>query len=108
MRPVTLRCPDVRERGGVRAMRVSVRLPASARGAPGASFPPLGIAVNPEFMREGSSLRDFAHPPMTLVGTDDPDTASLLETLYAGVDAPFVRTSVRTAEAVKYVCNAYH
>ncbi len=85
-----------------------VLLPAIARGTAGASFPPLGIAVNPEFMREGSSLRDFAHPPMTLVGTDDPDTASLLETLYAGVDAPFVRTSIRTAEAVKCVCNAFH
>jgi len=59
-------------------------------------------------MREGSSLRDFARPPMTLVGTDDAETASLLETLYSGVDAAFVHTSVRTAETVKYVCNAFH
>ena len=85
-----------------------VLLPAIARGTAGASFPPLGIAVNPEFMREGSSLRDFARPPMTLVGTDDAETASLLETLYSGVDAAFVHTSVRTAETVKYVCNAFH
>jgi GDP-mannose 6-dehydrogenase len=85
-----------------------VLLPAIARGTAAASFAPLGIAVNPEFMREGSSLRDFAHPPFNLVGTDDPETASLLESLYAKVNAPFVSTSVRTAEAVKYACNAFH
>jgi len=59
-------------------------------------------------MREGSSLRDFAHPPFTLVGTDDTETAALLRSLYAPVDAPFVRTGIRTAEMVKYACNAFH
>src|SRR3989454_3864955 len=68
----------------------------------------LRVAVNPEFMREGSSLRDFAHPPFTLVGCDDSETASLLRSLYAGVDAPVVHTEVRTAEMVKYVANAFH
>jgi GDP-mannose 6-dehydrogenase len=66
------------------------------------------IAVNPEFMREGSSLDDFQHPPFILVGCDDPATATVLRRLYAGVDAPFLQTPVRTAEMVKYVCNAYH
>jgi GDP-mannose 6-dehydrogenase len=69
---------------------------------------PLKIAVNPEFMREGSSIEDFDHPPFVLVGCDDPDTAKLLRRLYSGVDAPFHQTSVRTAEMVKYVCNAFH
>jgi GDP-mannose 6-dehydrogenase len=69
---------------------------------------PLRIAVNPEFMREGSSLEDFDHPPFVLVGCDDPDSATLLRQLYAGVGAPFLQTSVRTAEMVKYVCNAFH
>ena len=69
---------------------------------------PLSIAVNPEFMREGSSIEDFDHPPFVLVGTDDPDTAVQLRQLYAGVSAPFLQTSVRTAEMVKYVCNAFH
>jgi GDP-mannose 6-dehydrogenase len=68
----------------------------------------LRVAVNPEFMREGSSLRDFAAPPFTLVGCDDPSTVSLLRELYAGVEAPFVPTSVKTAEMVKYVANAFH
>ena len=68
----------------------------------------LRVAVNPEFMREGSSLRDFAHPPFTLVGSDDAETASVLRALYADVAAPFVHTAVRTAEMVKYVSNAFH
>ena len=66
------------------------------------------LAVNPEFMREGSSLSDFARPPFTLVGCEDTATASLLESLYAGVDAAFARTTIRTAEMVKYAANAFH
>ena len=68
----------------------------------------LHVAVNPEFMREGSSLRDFATPPFTLIGCDDPESGSLLQVLYADVRAPVVRTTVRTAEMVKYVTNAFH
>ncbi|HEY2940899.1 MAG TPA: nucleotide sugar dehydrogenase [Vicinamibacteria bacterium] len=70
--------------------------------------PPLSVAVNPEFMREGSSLEDFARPPLTLVGSADAEAASLLQALYAGVEAPFVHTTVRTAEMAKYVANAFH
>jgi GDP-mannose 6-dehydrogenase len=66
------------------------------------------VAVNPEFMREGSSLNDFARPPLTLVGCGDPSTASLLRLLYESVQGPFVHTSIRTAEMVKYAANAFH
>src|SRR6476659_2512922 len=59
-------------------------------------------------MREGSSLQDFEHPPFVLVGCAEAQTAAVLRSLYAGVDAPFVQTTVRTAEMVKYVCNAFH
>ena len=83
----------------------TVLIPALARTGASRSF---AVAVNPEFMREGSSLRDFAQPPLTLVGCNDPGTASLVRALYAGVDAPFVHTSVRTAEMAKYVSNAFH
>jgi len=69
---------------------------------------PLHIAVNPEFMREGSSIEDFDRPPFVLVGCDDPHVATQLRQLYAGVTAPFLQTTVRTAEMVKYVCNAFH
>jgi len=66
------------------------------------------IATNPEFMREGTSLLDFARPPMTLVGCADDETAIALREIYAGVVGPFVQTAIRTAELVKYTANAYH
>ncbi len=68
----------------------------------------LRVAVNPEFMREGSSLADFARPPMTLVGCEDEETAAVVRTLYHEVDAPFVQTQVKTAEMAKYIANAFH
>lgn len=82
--------------------------PALLSGAGKAARPWLHVASNPEFMREGTALQDFAHPPFTLVGCDAEDTATLLRSVYAGVDAPFVHTQLRTAETVKYVSNAYH
>ena len=81
---------------------------ALRRGAGGDLDGRLGLAVNPEFMREGSSIRDFAAPPMTLVGTAHDGTADAVRALYAGVDAPFVRTAIRSAEMAKYVSNAFH
>jgi GDP-mannose 6-dehydrogenase len=81
--------------------------PAIRSGADG-TLPPLQVAANPEFMREGVSIQDFDHPPFVLVGCDDPRTAALVRTLYADVKAPLVRTTTRTAELVKYACNAFH
>jgi GDP-mannose 6-dehydrogenase len=78
------------------------------RGAAGPAAGQLSIAVNPEFMREGTSLKDFVEPPMTLVGCTDADTAARLEEMYASVQAPFVRTAIKTAEMAKYVSNTYH
>jgi GDP-mannose 6-dehydrogenase len=69
---------------------------------------PLRIAVNPEFMREGSSIKDFEEPPLVLVGADDEAAADDVCALYESVQAPIVRTSTRTAELVKYACNSYH
>jgi len=85
-----------------------VLAPALCAGAGRELGPALRLAVNPEFMREGSSLRDFKHPPLTLVGCQDPETATVLRSLYADVEAPFVHTEVRTAEMVKYASNAFH
>src|SRR5690606_22912148 len=60
------------------------------------------IAVNPEFMREGTALADFAQPPLTLVGCAGAGTVLMLRQLYAEVDAVFVDTDIRTAEMAKY------
>ncbi len=69
-----------------------------------------GFAVcsNPEFLREGTSIKDFYDPPFTLVGTHDPVHAEPLTALYTGVDAPMHVVAVRVAEMVKYACNCYH
>jgi GDP-mannose 6-dehydrogenase len=85
-----------------------VLAPAIAEGARREPGRWLRLGVNPEFMREGSSLQDFAHPPFTLVGSADEETAALVRSLYATVEAPFVSTTIRTAEMVKYVSNAFH
>lgn len=67
-----------------------------------------GVCINPEFLREGSSLKDFYAPPFTLVGADDELTASLVGKLYEGIEAPLFVTSLKTAEMVKYACNCFH
>ncbi|HEV2765208.1 MAG TPA: UDP-glucose/GDP-mannose dehydrogenase family protein, partial [Pyrinomonadaceae bacterium] len=67
-----------------------------------------GVAVTPEFLREGTSLKDFYSPPFTLVGADDEDVGAALRRLYKGVDAPLLVTSVKAAEMVKYACNCFH
>ena len=67
-----------------------------------------GVAVNPEFLREGTALHDFRNPPITLVGHNYVSDAQPTEALYAKVDAPVVNTSVRTAEMIKYASNTWH
>lgn len=67
-----------------------------------------GVCINPEFLREGSSLKDFYAPPFTLIGTDEKETADLVSQLYAGIEAPLFVTALKTAEMVKYACNCFH
>jgi GDP-mannose 6-dehydrogenase len=67
-----------------------------------------GVVSNPEFLREGSSIRDFYEPPFTLIGADDERSLSAVKNLYAGIEAPVQSVSVRTAEMVKYACNSFH
>jgi len=67
-----------------------------------------GVCINPEFLREGTSLKDFYAPPFTLIGADDEESAAALRKLYSGIDAQVFATSVKTAEMVKYVCNCFH
>ena len=82
--------------------------PALLAGAGDGYRPDLKVAMNPEFMREGSALRDFLYPPFTIAGCDDKVTAGLLCELYAEVSAPFLHTQVRTAEMLKFAANAFH
>jgi GDP-mannose 6-dehydrogenase len=69
-----------------------------------------GFAVcsNPEFLREGTSIRDFHEPPFTLVGALDVRHAEPVLAVYAGVTAPTHVVPLRVAETVKYACNCFH
>jgi len=67
-----------------------------------------GVTVNPEFLREGTAIHDFSHPPLTLVGHNYASDAAPTEALYARVQAPRVTTSIRTAEMIKYASNTWH
>lgn len=67
-----------------------------------------GVCVNPEFLREGSSLKDFYAPPFTVIGADDEESASIMRNLYSGIEAPLFVMAARTAEMVKYACNSFH
>jgi GDP-mannose 6-dehydrogenase len=67
-----------------------------------------GVCSNPEFLREGSAVVDFHHPPFTLIGQWDGRSGDHLATIYEGIDAPVICTDLPTAEMVKYVSNAFH
>ena len=67
-----------------------------------------GVTVNPEFLREGTAIKDFRNPPMTLVGHNYKSDAQPTEALYGKVEAPLVNTSIRTAEMIKYASNTWH
>jgi GDP-mannose 6-dehydrogenase len=67
-----------------------------------------GVCMNPEFLREGTSIRDFYEPPFTLIGTDDAQAAEALGALYSGIEAPVHVTSTGVAEMIKYTCNCFH
>jgi GDP-mannose 6-dehydrogenase len=67
-----------------------------------------GVCHNPEFLREGSAVKDFNAPPKTVIGELDETSGSLLAKLYAKLDAPLIRTDLETAEMVKYIDNSWH
>jgi len=67
-----------------------------------------GVSVNPEFLREGTALKDFRKPPLTLVGHNHAADAGGTIALYQSIDAPLVSTSIRVAEMMKYTSNTWH
>ncbi len=68
----------------------------------------LSLVFNPEFLREGSSVKDFHRPPQTVIGSLDEAGYLAVEQMYKGVPGLVVRTSCRIAESVKYLCNVFH
>jgi UDPglucose 6-dehydrogenase len=66
-----------------------------------------GLAMNPEFLREGSAVEDAVHPDRIVIGGIDEKSIETLEAVYASFDCPRMRTDLRTAEMVKYATNAF-
>jgi GDP-mannose 6-dehydrogenase len=85
-----------------------VALPSLERGSGRKTGEGLGVCYNPEFLREGSSIKDFYNPPKIVIGENDKTSGDMVAELYEGIDAPLLRTSIRVAEMVKYTDNAFH
>ncbi len=71
---------------------------------------PAGIAIvaNPEFLREGSAVKDFMQPSLVVVGSHDTLAAERVASLYAPLPVEVSVVALRTAELIKYACNAFH
>jgi GDP-mannose 6-dehydrogenase len=67
-----------------------------------------GLCINPEFLREGTSVDDFHHPPYTVIGALDDRSADTLSRLYEGIEAPLLKVPLEAAEMIKYASNSYH
>jgi GDP-mannose 6-dehydrogenase len=84
---------------------VKPRLEAASGMTAGIDF---GLATNPEFLRESSSIRDFFEASRTVIGANDERSAQAVREVYAGVEAPIFVVPIRTSEMVKYTDNAFH
>jgi GDP-mannose 6-dehydrogenase len=67
-----------------------------------------GLCFQPEFLREGTSIKDYDNPPFTVVGTRAPRAADALRQLFGHLACEFIVTDVGVAEMLKYACNAFH
>lgn len=90
--------------GSMRNVVIPTLEQASGKAA-GVDF---GVCNNPEFLREGTAVYDYRNPPKTVIGETDARAGQLLLDLYADLRAPVVRTTVDTAEMVKYADNNWH
>src|SRR6516162_5269102 len=72
-------------------------LEESSRGKAGRDF---GVCINPEFLREGTAIYDYDHPPKTVIGASDERAANLVRELYVALTAPVIMTDLCTAEMV--------
>ncbi|HUQ74396.1 MAG TPA: nucleotide sugar dehydrogenase [Burkholderiales bacterium] len=67
-----------------------------------------GLCINPEFLREGTAVHDYYHPPKTVIGEVSRASGDVLANLYAKLPGPMIRTDIQTAEMVKYADNCWH
>lgn len=97
----------VRSTAGPGAMRELV-VPTLERFSGGRAGKDFHTAFNPEFLREGSAIRDYRNPPMVVIGSEDDQAVAAVLELYRNISAKVLRTPSGVAEMVKYVCNSWH
>ena len=66
------------------------------------------VVSNPEFLREGSAVRDYYHPSVTVIGGDHDQAIEKVASLYSSLEAPIEVTDIEVAEIIKYVNNSFH
>ncbi len=66
------------------------------------------VVSNPEFLREGSAVKDYYQPSFTLIGTSNDMAMERMKAVYEGIDAPIISTGIKIAEMIKYVNNGFH
>ena len=69
---------------------------------------PVTLVSNPEFLREGVAVKDFREPSLLVVGGDDAAAVALVAGLYGDLPVQPCLVSLKTAEMIKYACNAFH
>ncbi|HEY3263176.1 MAG TPA: nucleotide sugar dehydrogenase, partial [Pseudonocardiaceae bacterium] len=83
-------------------------VPILERASGGTAGRDFGVAVNPEFLREGTSVRDFFEPPKTVIGEYDVASGDVVAALYEGLPGEVFRVPIPVAEMIKYADNAFH
>ncbi|WP_017732510.1 UDP-glucose dehydrogenase family protein [Nafulsella turpanensis] len=66
------------------------------------------VVSNPEFLREGSAVKDYYNPPVTVIGSENERALDIMSEIYSEINAPIERTEVKEAEIIKYVNNSFH
>lgn len=90
---------------GTAIQKVLPALEAKSGKRSGVDF---GLCFQPEFLREGTSIKDYDHPPFTIVGANADRSLEMLRSLFGHLPCDFIATDIGTAEAMKLVCNAFH
>jgi GDP-mannose 6-dehydrogenase len=73
-----------------------------------AGHPNVDLVSNPEFLREGSAVKDFFEPSLVVVGGDSRVAVERVASIYSTLGVPPRLVTLRTAEMIKYACNAFH
>lgn len=67
-----------------------------------------GIVSNPEFLREGTAVKDYYNPPVTVLGSDSERALEIMVKLYKDLNGPIEKVQIEVAEIIKYINNSFH